>query len=126
MVISRIIPLVVFILLGVFGRQAGFIKRDTVDGLKWIIVNFLLPGVLFKSFLFARLELNLLLVAVSVFLSNLAMFGAGKAVSPLLTSGKRYVQFMTGGMEYGMLGLALLLSVWAWRNNLYINGGSWS
>ncbi len=121
MIVSKIIPLAAFVLLGVLCRSRGFIKRDTIEGLKWLIVNILLPGVLFTSFLFARIELSLLLVAAAVFASNLLMFGAGKLASPLLKNGRRYIQFLSGGMEYGMLGLALFSSLYGVKGVEYIS-----
>ncbi len=120
MIIAKIIPLIGFIGLGVLFRKKEFLSRSTVDQLKWLIVNVLLPGVLFKTFLTARLEGGLVIVALAVFAANLIMMGGGFLVSPLLPTGKRYAPFLTGGMEYGMLGLALFSSLYGVAGLEYI------
>ncbi len=121
MIVTKIVPLIVFLCLGVLCRFRGYVRAEVIEGLKWIIVNILLPGVLFSSFLFAQINMGLLLVALSVCAANFIMFGLGKFISPALTVGRRYVQFLSGGMEYGMLGLALFSSLYGVEAVQYIS-----
>ncbi len=110
--LTRIVPLACFIGLGVLFQVKDLLSEKTIDQLKWLIVHVLLPGVLFKTFLLARLDPRLALVAAAVFAANIAMYGIGALLGKGLRHGGRYAPFLTCGMEYGMLGLALFTSLY--------------
>ncbi len=120
MILARIIPLACFVGLGVLFRWKGMLLPKTVDQLKWLIVNVLLPGVLFRTFLSARLASGLAAVAAAVFAANVVMYGAGLLLGRGLRHGGRYAPFLTCGMEYGMLGLALFTSLYGMARMEYI------
>jgi hypothetical protein len=110
MIIPRLIPLVVFIGLGIMPRLMKLLGGQTVEQPKWFIVHVLLPGVLFKTFLLARLEPGLAAVAAAVLGANVFMYAVGLLLGRGLRHGGRYAPFLTSGMEYRMLGLALFTS----------------
>jgi malate permease and related proteins len=120
MILPRLIPLVVFIGLGILLRARSFLSAKTVEQLKWFIVHVLLPGVLFKTFLVARLESGLAIVAVAVFGANVVMYAVGLLLGRGLRHGGRYTPFLLSGMEYGMLGLALFSSLYGMASVEYI------
>ncbi len=112
MILARIIPLACFVGLGVLFRWKKLLQQSTIDQLKWVIVNVLLPGVLFRTFLSARLEPGLAVVAGAVFGVNVVLYAAGLLLGRGLRHGGRYAPFLLSGMEYGMLGLALFTSLY--------------
>jgi malate permease and related proteins len=120
MILPRLIPLVAFLGLGVILRWKDLLSAGTIDQLKWLIVNVLLPGVLFKTFLTAHLEPALAAVAAAVFGANVIMYGLGLLLGRGLKQGGRYAPFITSGMEYGMLGLALFASLYGMAKVEYI------
>lgn len=120
MILSRIIPLACFVGLGALFRWRKLLAPSTIDQLKWLIVNVLLPGVLFRTFLSARLEPGLAAVAGAVFGVNVLLYAAGLLLGRLLRHGGRYAPFLLSGMEYGMLGLALFTSLYGAARMEYI------
>jgi malate permease and related proteins len=120
MILSRLIPLAAFLGLGAFLRWRSLLSASTVDQMKWLIVHVLLPGVLFKTFLIAHLEPALAAVAGAVFGANVIMYGLGFLLGRGLRHGARYAPFLTSGMEYGMLGLALFASLYGMGKVEYI------
>ena len=120
MILSRLIPLAAFLGLGAFLRWRSLLSVNTVDQIKWLIVHVLLPGVLFKTFLIAHLEPALAVVAGAVFGANVIMYGLGFLLGRGLRQGARYAPFLTSGMEYGMLGLALFASLYGMAKVEYI------
>jgi predicted permease len=120
MILPRLIPLVGFIGLGILLRSRNLVSGQTVEQLKWFIVHVLLPGVLFKTFLLARLAPGLAAVAASVFGVNVLMYAVGLLLGRGLRNGGRYAPFLTSGMEYGMLGLALFSSLYGMARVEYI------
>ena len=120
MMLARIVPLIGFICLGVLFRWRGLLEGKTVEQLKWLIVHVLLPGVLFKTFLQARLHPGIAVIAAAVFATNILLYGSGLLLSRGLKHGGRYAPFLTCGMEYGMLGLALFTSLYGMAKAQYI------
>jgi malate permease and related proteins len=120
MIVARIIPLVGFVALGILFRAKDLLSQKTVDQVKWLIVHVLLPGVLFRTFLLARLAPGLAVVVAAVFAVNIVLYAAGLLLSRGLAAGRRYAPFLTCGMEYGMLGLALFTSLYGIANAQYI------
>jgi predicted permease len=120
MILPRLIPLVGFIGLGILLRARNLLSVQTVDQFKWFIVYALLPGVLFKTFLLARLAPGLVAVAASVFGVNVVMYVFGLLLGRGLRQGGRYTRFLTSGMEYGMLGLGLFTSLYGLARLEYI------
>jgi malate permease and related proteins len=120
MILARIIPLACFVGLGVLFRWKKLLLPETIGQLKWLIVNVLLPGVLFRTFLSARLAPGLAVVAAAVFGLNVVMYAAGLLLGRGLRHGGRYAPFLTCGMEYGMLGLALFTSLYGVARMEYI------
>jgi len=68
MILARLIPLAAFIGLGIFLRVRSLVGAQAVEQLKWLIVHVLLPGVLFKTLLLARLAPGLALTAAGAWL----------------------------------------------------------
>lgn len=120
MILARIVPLIGFVGFGVLFRWKQLLSEKTIDQLKWLIVHVLLPGVLFKTFLLARLDPGLAAVAAAVFAVNILLYAAGLLLARGLGPGRRYAPFLTCGMEYGMLGLALFTSLYGMGNAEYI------
>ena len=120
MILARIVPLVGFVGIGILFRLKQLLLPKTVDQLKWLIVHVLLPGVLFRTFLTARLDPGLAAVAAAVFGVNIVMYAAGLLLARGLRHGGRYAAFLVSGMEYGMLGLALFTSLYGIAKAEYI------
>jgi hypothetical protein len=120
MILARIIPLAGLVGLGVLFRWKKLLLPKTIDELKWLLVHVLLPGVLFRTFLSARLAPGLAAVAAAVFGVNVVMYAAGLLLGRGLRHGGRYAPFLLSGMEYGMLGLALFTSLYGMARMEYI------
>jgi malate permease and related proteins len=119
-IVAHLIPLAAFVGLGILLRRRSFLSGSTIEQLKWLIVHVLLPGVLFRTFLLARVAPGLAVVAAAVFGVNVVLFGFGLLLARGLKQGGRYAPFLTSGMEYGMLGLALFTSLYGVAKAEYI------
>ena len=68
MVISKVLPVIWLLFLGNILNRLKFIKQDTINDLKKIVVNLSLPALLFLAFSTAKLEQQYLYLVLVVFL----------------------------------------------------------
>lgn len=109
--LTSVLPIVVLIALGIALRSLRILDEPLVDGLKRLIVNVVLPVVLFRAFLsieFAPEHLGLVLVVPAVCFVLLAL---GPLVRRLLGAPPVASLLMTG-FEFGMVGLALFTAAY--------------
>lgn len=119
-VINRVLPILFLIFLGFWIRRRHFLAENTIEDLRKIVVNIVLPSVLFISFLQIDLELAYLVIFVAVFLLCVALFGIGHYLQRRLHIQYVYFPFLMTGFEYGMLGVGLFGTAYGLEKVQYI------
>lgn len=114
--LAKVLPVILLLLLGATLNRIKFLRPETVQELKKLVVNVTLPAVLFLAFARATLELNYLLIVVIVFgLCVLALL-LGRWVQPLTGIKAPYFPTLLTGFEAGMMGYAIFSSVYGVEN----------
>jgi len=106
-VIKMILPVLLMLPVGMICRKTGIVKKEGVSGLKALVVNVTLPAVLFKAFYSTTYSINIIVIAVTMFLVCLAALGLGFVFKHASRSPMRTTPFLMTGYEAGMLGYAL-------------------
>lgn len=102
-----VLPILMLMALGVVLRVSRVLDDVAVDALKKLVVNVVLPAVLFNAFLvvdFTAEYLTLLLIVPAVCLLLLAL---GHLARRILPGHRTVTPYLFTGFEFGMLGLAL-------------------
>jgi hypothetical protein len=115
-VVSKVLPVIFMIVLGSILRRTGFLKPDTVNELKKIVVNIALPALLFMAFAETAFEARYILIFLAVFLTCGIMLLAGIAFRKSTGSGNRYVPSVFSGFETGMMGYSIFVAVYGAAN----------
>jgi len=115
-VIIKALPVILLILLGVFLRRTGLLKKTTVDDLKKIVVNIALPSTLFLTFAGTIFQSNYLWIFVCVFAVCLLMLFAGIGFGKVISPDNKYYPALFAGFEAGMMGYALFTSFFGAAN----------
>ncbi|NLJ41557.1 MAG: hypothetical protein GX352_08120 [Clostridiales bacterium] len=115
-VLSKVLPVIFIIILGGFLRRARFIKQETINGLKRIVVNIALPSVLFLTFAKTTFEKRYILILFSVFGICGLMLSIGAAIKRTVKGTDKYFPALFGGLEAGMMGYPLFTSVYGSLN----------
>jgi len=110
--LSNVLPIIFLLLLGVLLRRTSFIRPETVDDFKKLIVNITLPAVLFMAFSGVDLELRYLVISGSVFILCLLALLAGRLIGPIVGIQSPYFPLLLSGFEAGMLGYAIYGAVY--------------
>ena len=115
-VLSKVLPVIILIIFGVFLRKTRFIEQNTVSELKKIAVNITLPATLFLTFAKTNFESRYMMVFVLVFLVCVIMLLLGKAIRRLLKQPNKYYPAIFSGFETGMMGYSLFAVVYGSAN----------
>lgn len=106
-IIQMILPVVLMIAIGILCRKRSILTKQGIAGLKSLVVNITLPAVLLKAFYNAAYSLDMVIIAITMFLCCLAALGIGFLLKKLSRSAMHTLPFLMSGFEAGMLGYAL-------------------
>ncbi|SNR35148.1 AEC family transporter [Lutibacter flavus] len=114
LIISKLIPLLIILLIGVLLQKSKDITPKVINGLKFIILKISLPAVLFFAFSNVTLEVRYSLLFILIFLFCCFLYLIGYFLKPKLKY--EYTAEYFTGFEFGMLGVALFSSIWGVEN----------
>ena len=106
-VLSIILPILVTLSLGFYARQKSFIQDSVIDGIKKLVMHFMLPAVLLNAFYKNDFSSTLVVIALCMFGCCIAGCFFGKLLSPFFKSSGQMLPFLTSGFEAGMMGYGL-------------------
>ena len=106
-VFAIVLPILVALALGWFSQRKRLVDAHTVDGLKTLVVRFMLPAVLFRAFYQMEFSGKLALIAACMFLCCLAGLGLGVLLLKFGQKKEGLLPFLTCGFEAGMMGYGL-------------------
>lgn len=116
MVISKVFPVIWLIILGNILYRVNFIKQDTINELKKIIVNISLPALLFMAFAETKLELKYLYLVLVIFSTCVIMLFLGIFFKKIGRVENNYFPTLFSGFETGMMGYSLFITVYGVAN----------
>ena len=115
-ILPKVVPIFVLLILGYLFKKKKFIKTNTVNEIKKLIVNFSLPAVLFTSFLDLNIQLNFIWIVLILVLINIVMLYFGKLFASILNKDDPYLPLIFTGFEVGMLGIPLFGTIYGLDN----------
>ena len=119
-IIVRVLPIILIIGLGNLIRARNLLSSQTVDELKWLVVNVALPAVLFIAFLDMDLETAFLGLFGTIILVCFVLLGYGYLLRRVLSVKYEYYPFLMTGFEFGMVGITLFGTAYGLSNVGYI------
>lgn len=114
--LSKVLPILLLLLLGVWLNRRQFIRPETVQDFKKLVINLTLPALLFLAFSQVSLEARHLLVVGLVFASCLLALFLARLVRPLSGIPSPYFPMLMTGFEAGMMGYAIFGAVFGAEN----------
>nr|WP_321982109.1 hypothetical protein [uncultured Cohaesibacter sp.] len=106
-VLDQILPILFLILAGASLRLFNVLSPQIMEGLTKLVVNLVLPSVLFTVFLDMAMKASYLGVFVVTAAICGGLYALGRIVGPKLAPNHPYFPFLMTGFEYGMLGVSL-------------------
>jgi len=106
-VLTIVLPVLFALVLGWFSRRKRLLNDQAVEGIKSLVMSFMLPAVLLRAFYQTEFSGNLVLIAVCLFLCCLAGLGLGTLLTRVYKGGGKLLPFLTCGFEAGMMGYGL-------------------
>jgi len=106
-VLTIVLPVLFTLALGWFSRRKRLMNDRAVEGLKSLVMSFMLPAVLLRAFYQTEFSVSLVLIAVCLFLCCLTGLGLGTLLAKGYKGGGKLLPFLTCGFEAGMMGYGL-------------------
>ena len=112
-----VLPILFLIALGMLLRVTGVVDDAGVNVLKKLVVNVVLPAVLFIAFLGIQFQREYLAILLIVPALCLLLLGLGHVVRRVLPGGQSAVTpYLFTGFEFGMVGIALFTAAYGVEN----------
>jgi predicted permease len=115
-VFINIIPVIGLLLVGYLLQQLKFFMQDTVEEIKKLVLNVSLPCLMFLAFYSLELQIKFVSIVAVIFVLCVCMFLLGKIIAKILSIQNPYFPLNMGGVETGMLGYAIFISVYGIQN----------
>ncbi len=115
-VVSKVLPVILMIILGNILQRTSFLKQNTIDELKKIVVNISLPSSLFLTFAETNFEARYLLIFIAVFFTCGIMLFLGMVFNTFTGLNNRYAPALFSGFEAGMMGYSIFVAVYGAEN----------
>ncbi len=110
--VSKVLPVILLLLLGVFLNRTRFLCPETVQDFKKLVVNVTLPALLFLAFSGVNIQPHLLVIVGAIFLACLLVLALGRNFQPLRSISSPYFPSLLTGFEAGMMGYAIFAAVY--------------
>ncbi len=110
-IVVKIVPIFLLIALGMFAKRKSILSASSIDDLKKVIINLVLPCVLYFSFVNLELRLSFIFLIAGMFFTCLLLLALGYGITPLLRSDSEYYPFLFTGFEFGMMGASFFGAV---------------
>jgi predicted permease len=114
--ISRIIPIILLISLGVFIRRKRLLREESINDIKRFLLDFTLPAVLFISFINIKLEKGHLFLVAAITAMAVLIYYAGVALNKIKSISHPLLPLTISGFTFGLLGAPLFQTVFGIEN----------
>ncbi len=115
-IVSKILPIVFLISLGVLIRYKNIISPQGMHGIRFIVVNVSLACVLFDLFREIELDAEMLVIFLLIIILLSLMMLAGRALNLISALRHRYNPYMSSCCAYSLIGIALFSILYGEEN----------
>ena len=106
-VLELILPVLVTLSLGYFAKCKKLIGPQVIEGIKTLVMSFMLPAVLLGAFYKTSFGKDRVLITFVIFLTCIIGLGCGSLILRIMPKGESFLPFFTTGFEAGMMGFGL-------------------
>lgn len=114
--ITRIIPIILLMIIGIMIQVKNLADNDTMDKLKKGIITLALPALLFMAFMNMELRAEYLVMS-AIFIATLYLFYfIGTLINKIKAISHPILPFLMTGFAFGLLGIPLFGGVYGYEN----------
>ena len=111
-IVKTILPVVSMLLLGGIFRNLGFLKREGIDNIKFLVTKVMLPVAIFHALGTADYSKKTGVIVIIIFIMLVLTFSVGFLLRPLLEKRyRRYLPYLVSVYEGGMLAYPLFTNL---------------
>lgn len=117
-IIAKVLPVIFLFGLGILLHRTSFIREETIQDIKKLVINISLPALLFLAFSKVALQAGHLTIVLAVFTVCVLALQAGRLLRRILRIPSPYFPALITGFEAGMMGYAIYAAVFG-VDNIY-------
>jgi predicted permease len=111
-VMEIVLPVIVMILIGMLCKKRGYINKNGVDNIKFLVTKIMLPVAIFHALGTAQYNKDTAKLVGIMLIMLLVSFSLGFLLKPLMVEPyKKYLPFMVSIYEGGMMAYPLYVSL---------------
>ncbi|WP_304943218.1 AEC family transporter [Vallitalea guaymasensis] len=114
--ISKVMPILILFLIGFLIRKTNFLSKESIDGIKKIVIDMALPAVLFIAFVNIELKKEYVGLIFSIILLCSIMLCIGFLLTKIPKISNPVLPFVLCGFTFGLLGIPLYITVFGETN----------
>ena len=115
-VVSKVIPIILLITLGLFFRHKQVFRQGTIDELKKFLVNYALSAVLFITFFNMEIKKEYYLIPIVVLILLNIFFAIGLALNKIKRISNPLLPYVITACTIAFLGLSIFPSIFGEEN----------
>ncbi|ONI39575.1 hypothetical protein AN396_08005 [Candidatus Epulonipiscium fishelsonii] len=105
--VSKVIPILLLFLLGVWIKHINFISKEGMKAIKKWAASLALPVVLFKTFIYIKLEKEYFIVVILMYILFTTLMLVGALLNRIPQLRQNLNQYMATAFSFGLIGLPL-------------------
>ncbi len=110
------IPIIICLAIGILLKIKNIVSNNVIEGIRKIIVNIMLPALLFETFSTINYKLSDLTLIIAMFFICCLMLFIGFLLLPIFKVENKLMAFFSSGFEVGMLGYSLFALLYGSNN----------
>ncbi|GMQ57366.1 auxin efflux carrier [Vallitalea sediminicola] len=114
--ISKVMPILILFFIGFLIRKTDFLSKETIDGIKKIVIDMALPAVLFIAFVNIELKKEYVGLIFSIMFLCILMLFIGFLLNKIPKISNPVLPFIMSGFTFGLLGIPLYVTVFGEAN----------
>ncbi|MFA9396775.1 MAG: AEC family transporter [Clostridiaceae bacterium] len=103
----KVFPIIFLVLLGVFFKRTNYMKKNSIEDIKKLVLNVSLPCLLYTAFYRLEFSNKYLLIMLTIFITCGFMLFMGTSIKKLFKIKSTYFSTLFVGFETGMFGYSL-------------------
>jgi predicted permease len=115
-IIAKVLPVILLFGLGIFLHRTGFLREQTIQDIKKLVINISLPAVLFLAFSKVTLQAGYLIIVLVIFTACVLALLIGRFLRRILSMPSPFFPMLMTGFEAGMMGYAIYAAVFGVEN----------
>ncbi|KYH28294.1 MULTISPECIES: AEC family transporter [Clostridium] len=110
--ILKMLPIILLVPLGFILKKLKFIKKESIEDIKKLVINIALPCLIYIGFYKLNFQRKFLVLILTISLVNILMLFIGKLIGKVFNIQNPYFPLLFSSFEVGMMGYSMFTAIY--------------